>query len=191
MNGKPGETQAERKAFHAVLMPHRSLGPTGFLVLMAASTGIAFVTGMIFLLAGAWPVLGFLGLDVLLIYAAFKLNYRSGRLYETVDLTAANGSRVQSIELRDRTPVRDRDTYTIAGCRRPFDPEGVLCSHAGFTNVGDLTRPDGRVWTNVEILRDGLERATRLDPARALTDISDTPLWPDAPFVQPLTGAGP
>jgi uncharacterized membrane protein len=31
--------------------------------------------------------LGFFGLDVLVIYIAFKLNYRSGRLYETVDLT--------------------------------------------------------------------------------------------------------
>ena len=36
---------------------------------------------------GAWPVFGFFGLDVALIYAAFKLNYRSGRLYETVELT--------------------------------------------------------------------------------------------------------
>jgi uncharacterized membrane protein len=40
-----------------------------------------------FYMIGAWPVLGFMGLDVALIYAAFKLNYRSGRLYETVDLT--------------------------------------------------------------------------------------------------------
>jgi uncharacterized membrane protein len=44
---------------------------------------------MIFLAMGAWPVLGFFGLDVLLIYIAFRLNYRSGRLYETLDLTPA------------------------------------------------------------------------------------------------------
>lgn len=109
----------------------------------------------------------------------------------TVDLTATSGARVQSIELRDRTPLRDRDTYSIAGCRRPFDPEGVLCSHAGFTNVRDLTKPGGQVWTNVEILRDGLERARMLTPTRVLTDLSNTPLWPAAPYVQPLTGAGP
>ena len=29
---------------------------------------------------GAWPVMGFFGLDALLIYVAFKLNYRAGRL---------------------------------------------------------------------------------------------------------------
>ena len=36
---------------------------------------------------GAWPILVFCGLDVALIYIAFKLNYRDGRAYETVDLT--------------------------------------------------------------------------------------------------------
>jgi uncharacterized membrane protein len=36
---------------------------------------------------GAWPIFGFFGLDVFLVYVAFRLNYRSARLYETVDLT--------------------------------------------------------------------------------------------------------
>jgi len=90
MNVKPNETQADRGAFHAVLTPHRSLGPAGFIILMVLVGGVSFVAGMVFLIVGAWPVMGFLGLDVLLIYAAFKLNYRSGRLYETVDLTPAS-----------------------------------------------------------------------------------------------------
>ena len=38
---------------------------------------------------GAWPVMGFFGLDVLLVYCAFKLNYRAGRLCEIVELTPA------------------------------------------------------------------------------------------------------
>lgn len=73
--------------FRAVLYPHRSLGPKGFLVLMAAIGGASFVTGLVFLLNGAWPVFGFFGLDLALVYLAFKLNYRAGRLYETVELT--------------------------------------------------------------------------------------------------------
>ena len=36
---------------------------------------------------GAWPVFGFFGLDVLLIYVAFKASYRSGRMHETLRLT--------------------------------------------------------------------------------------------------------
>jgi len=89
MNGNPGQTQAEPDAFRAVLTPHRSLGPAGFLILMTALGVVSFVTGVAFLLAGAWPVLGFFGLDVLLVYIAFRLNYRSGRLHETVELTPA------------------------------------------------------------------------------------------------------
>jgi len=81
------QAQAEPTAFRAVLTPYRSLGPTGFLVLMAALAGISFATGVAFLMIGAWPVLGFFGLDVGLVYVAFRLNYRSGRLYETVELT--------------------------------------------------------------------------------------------------------
>jgi uncharacterized membrane protein len=77
----------ERGAFRAILHPHRSLGPTGFLILMSAVGAVSFVTGMGFLLMGAWPVMGFFGLDAALIYLAFRLNYRSGRLYEAVELT--------------------------------------------------------------------------------------------------------
>lgn len=89
MNGNPEQTQAEPDVFRALLTPHRSLGPTGFLILMAALGAASFVAGVAFLLAGAWPVLGFFGLDVLIVYIAFRLNYRSGRLYETVELTPA------------------------------------------------------------------------------------------------------
>lgn len=76
--------------FGAVLTPHRSLGPLGFRILMAAFAGGAFAVGTVFYLAGAWPVLGFMGLEVLLVYGAFKLSYRSGRLRETVTLTDAD-----------------------------------------------------------------------------------------------------
>jgi uncharacterized membrane protein len=75
-------------AFRAVLHQHRSLSPTGFLILMTAIGCVSFAMGMVFLAMGAWPVFGFFGLDVALIYLAFKLNYRSGRLYETVELTS-------------------------------------------------------------------------------------------------------
>jgi uncharacterized membrane protein len=77
----------EPEPFRALLTPHRSLGPAGFLILMMLVAGVSFVTGVIFLMIGAWPVFAFFGLDVLLIYLAFRMNYRSGRLFETVELT--------------------------------------------------------------------------------------------------------
>ncbi|GBF28367.1 hypothetical protein MnTg02_03431 [bacterium MnTg02] len=77
----------EQAQFSATLTPHRSLGPRGFIVLMGFISLISFAAGFAFLIIGAWPVLGIFAANVLLIYVAFRLNYRSGRLYETVDLT--------------------------------------------------------------------------------------------------------
>jgi uncharacterized membrane protein len=73
--------------FSAVLTPHRSLGPKGFMVFMGAVSTVSFGTGLLFYLMGAWPVMGFMGLDVALVYIAFRINFRALRVYETVDLT--------------------------------------------------------------------------------------------------------
>jgi uncharacterized membrane protein len=80
---------AEPAIFSAVITPHRSLGSTGFLILMLCIGGVSFVSGMVFLLLGAWPVFGFLGLDVALIYIAFRANFRAARAYEEVTVTAS------------------------------------------------------------------------------------------------------
>lgn len=54
---------------------------------MGVISVVSFLTGVAFYLKGAWPVLGFFGLDILLIYGAFRLNYRAARIYETVGLS--------------------------------------------------------------------------------------------------------
>ena len=76
----------EPGSFRAVLAPHRSLSPAGFVVLMSGVGIVSFIAGLTCFLIGAWPVVGFFGLDVALIYLAFRLNYRSGLLRETVEL---------------------------------------------------------------------------------------------------------
>jgi uncharacterized membrane protein len=80
--------EPEPKIFAATITPHRSLGSTGFLIVMLCIGGLSFACGMLFLLLGAWPVFGFLGLDVLLIYVAFRANFRAARAYEEVTVTA-------------------------------------------------------------------------------------------------------
>lgn len=56
---------------------------------MLSMAAMSFVTGLGFLAIGAWPVVGFFGLDVLLIYLAFKVNFKSGeRERETIRVTA-------------------------------------------------------------------------------------------------------
>lgn len=79
----------EPKLFSARLTPHRSLNRTGFLVLMAFITAVSFVAGVAFWIMGAWPVFGFFGLDVLVIYWAFRINYRRGDATEDILVTAS------------------------------------------------------------------------------------------------------
>jgi uncharacterized membrane protein len=73
--------------FSALLTPHRSLNRAGFLVLMGFISAVSFAAGLAFLLIGAWPVLGFFGLDVLAIYWAFRINFRDARATEEIRVT--------------------------------------------------------------------------------------------------------
>jgi uncharacterized membrane protein len=86
-----GSTPPERGAspvfFEAVLHPHRSLPPQGFMLLMLLLGAVSFAAGVSFVLLGAWPIFGYFGLDVLLVYLAFRASYRSARMHEWVRLT--------------------------------------------------------------------------------------------------------
>jgi len=79
--------QEPPELFSALLTPHRSLSRTGFLVLMAFVSAVSFAAGLAFLLMGAWPVLGFMGLDVWLLYWLFQRSYLDARRSETLTLT--------------------------------------------------------------------------------------------------------
>lgn len=72
--------------FAATLTPHRSLTPRGKRVVIALVAALALVPGIIFYVAGAWPVVGFMGLDVLAIWIALTVSMRGGRAYEVVTL---------------------------------------------------------------------------------------------------------
>jgi uncharacterized membrane protein len=73
--------------FSATLVPHRSLSRGGFVALMAVIAALWFATGTYFWSLGAWPVIGFVGLDLLAIFIAFRLNYRAARAYEEVEVS--------------------------------------------------------------------------------------------------------
>ncbi len=78
---------AEPELFSARLTPYRSLNRTGFVVVMTCLCAVSFVAGIACLMMGAWPVFGFLGLDVLAIYIAFKINFRRARASEQISVT--------------------------------------------------------------------------------------------------------
>ena len=78
---------ADAPTFDATLTPHRSLGRLGFYLLMGFFACACLAIGVGFFMIGAWPVVGFLGLDVALLWLAFKLSYRSGLLREHLRLS--------------------------------------------------------------------------------------------------------
>jgi uncharacterized membrane protein len=103
---------ANRQPFKATLTPHRSLSPAGFLILISAVALVSFIVGFAFLWMGAWPVMGFFGLDVALIYWAFKQNYRDGGASETIEVTP-NQVRLTRYAPDGRSTVFDFNTYWV------------------------------------------------------------------------------
>ncbi len=78
---------SERRIFSARLTPHRSLTRKHFRLLLIIIGCAGLFTSLPFVIMGAWPVAGFMGLDVALIYFAFRANFRDARAYEDVTLT--------------------------------------------------------------------------------------------------------
>jgi len=133
--------------FDAVLRPHRSLSKAGFLILMGVITVISFIAGIVFLLQGAWPVFGFFGLEVALIYVAFRMNYRSGRAFETVQL----GPRellVRRIDPRGRVASWTfQPNWLRVSIDNPpeYESQLVLTSHGRSLTIGAFLTPEERL----------------------------------------------
>lgn len=130
-----------------VLHPHRSLSPRGFYILMACIGLVSFIVGLAFLLIGAWPVFGFFGLDVALIYLAFRLNYRAARQYETISLTP------DILKLSRYSPSGQSETFEFnpywARVRLSMDrPDGRTSLHLGAqgreVRIGSFLTDDER-----------------------------------------------
>ncbi len=135
-----GRTGGE-PVFSATLRPHRSLGPEGLAMLMALVGGACLIASLVFWSLGAWPVVGFLGLDIAIVWFAFSHNLRAARAFEvvTVSRTAltirkvAPGGRVREIRINPlwaRLEVTDRGKDGVGAitvrAREKVVPVGVF-----------------------------------------------------------------
>lgn len=122
---------------------------------------VSFVAGLFFLMLGAWPVFGFFGLDVLLIWLAFHLNYRSANRHEEVNVSLHEvvvrkvGPRDQYIEMRyNPFWLKLETTQTV--------DEGVthirLRSHGEEMEIGSFLNPVDRT-TFAQALKNALMSA--------------------------------
>ncbi|HHZ09510.1 MAG TPA: DUF2244 domain-containing protein [Rhizobiales bacterium] len=140
-------SDADAPIFRALLMPHRSLGRAGFYALMATLLVGWAVTGVVFLSRGAWPVFGFFGLDVLLVYVAFRMNYRAARAREEVSVSRT------ALDIRKTAPSGRTEDHRF----NPFWARFDVARHAeiGITRmavegqgrtvpIGGFLNPDDR-----------------------------------------------
>lgn len=75
------------KLWQATLTPHRSLSRRGFLLVMGLVIAVNLLVGGMFMVMGAWPIAGFAGLDVLLVWWAFRANFADARQLERISVT--------------------------------------------------------------------------------------------------------
>ena len=88
MTGNAFDADApEPVLFKARLTPHRSLSRGGFIALMSFFGAVSFAAGVAFWMMGAWPVFGFFGLDVFIIWWAFRINFKRGNASEEIVVT--------------------------------------------------------------------------------------------------------
>jgi len=78
---------AGKLVFSARLHPNRSLGRSGRLVVLIGIGLVGVLLSIPFYLLGAWPVIGFYGLDILALYIAFRVCNARALDYEELILT--------------------------------------------------------------------------------------------------------
>lgn len=156
----PGE--ADELLFDAQIRPNRSLPNPGFVALMLALVGLSFTAGIAFVMMGAWPVIGFFGLDVLLVWLCFRLSYRDGKRLEVVRVTP------DTIHVARRGPTGQETRYRLPAAWTRVELDGAgepdvqarLVSHGRTLIVGALLSPKERE-SLAAAVREALDKARR------------------------------
>ena len=148
-----------RPFFERVLLPHRSLDSRKFHLLMGVLGLISLAAGIGFVAVGAWPVIGFFGLDVALVYLAFRLNYRAARQSETIRL-ADDMFTVDRVSVRgERRNWRFQPFWVRVILEERPDASNrlLVASHGRSLVIGDFVPPAARREL-AATLRDALTR---------------------------------
>jgi uncharacterized membrane protein len=158
--------------FERVLLPHRSLPRHGFHLLMLLLGSVSLAVGVAFVMIGAWPVIGFFGLDVLLVYIAFRASYRSARQREVLRLTGDDFT-VERISVRGKQRIWRFQPFWLRVIleERPDESNRLLlASHGRSLAIGEFLPPPTRREL-ADTLRSALARwRAALNPALSRTD---------------------
>jgi uncharacterized membrane protein len=141
IEGPPGGLYFERE-----LLPHRSLPPQGFHLLMGLLALVSLGVGIGFVAIGAWPICGFFGLDVAALYLAFHLSYRSARQREVLRL-AGDDFTVERVDIYGKRREWRFQPFWLRVIleERPDESNRLLlASHGRSLVIGDFLGPPVR-----------------------------------------------
>ena len=137
----------EQPVFAAELTPYRSLGKTGFRVVLVLCGAICLVYGGFFLITGAYPIGFFFGLDFLGLYLALKMSYRSGRVREEVTVTRTNLS-IRKFSPAGRMVEHRFNPFWARFRVKRHEEFGItsmyVTGEGRFTTIGSFLNPDDR-----------------------------------------------
>jgi uncharacterized membrane protein len=154
---------AEPVLFSALLTPHRSLNRTGFLLVMAFLSLISFPAGMVFLMLGAWPVVGFFGLDILAVYLAFKINFRRAQGCEEIWVTPSQ-LRLRRVSHRGHAVEFVLNPLWVRLNKVAHEEFGIeklyLVSRGNSVSIGSFLSPDEKA-SFANALMEALQAARR------------------------------
>lgn len=124
-NDQPFPEDGEPTVFATVMAPHRSLSARGFLIFMLAIGGLSLASGFYFLSLGAWPIFGFFGLDVVLLYFAFRANFRAAAAREYIRVTPSL-VQVRQVSARGEAKEARMNPFFTRLKRRDMEEIGTL-----------------------------------------------------------------
>ena len=153
------DTQEQTIYLDATLRPHRSLDQRGFLIVMVAIGVCRFLIGLAFFLAGAWPVAGFCGLEIALVYIAFRLNFRDARRCEHLLMTDDGLHIVQTDPSGTIQHIRLEPSWLTVQMDDPprHESQLILKSHGQGLEIGRFLQPYER-FEVAQALRDAIQR---------------------------------
>jgi uncharacterized membrane protein len=141
------DVSEDQPVFAAELTPYRSLGKTGFRVVLVLTGGICVLYGGFFLITGAYPIGFFFGLDFLGLYIALKMSYRSGRAREEVTVSRSNLS-IRKFSPAGRVVEHRFNPFWARFNVRRHEEFGItsmsVTGEGRGTDIGSFLNPDDR-----------------------------------------------
>ena len=133
--------------FQAVITPNLSLSRSAAITVVAVLGGLNLLTGSAFFIIGAWPVVGFLGLDVAAVALAFYLCRRKAGGREEVSLTT-HELLIRRISVNGLSEETKLNPYWARLRRYPSDEDGLVAldviSHGQSHRVASALSPPER-----------------------------------------------